>query len=155
MILPVLLEGETEHPEHPFGSALLVAEQAHPHGTRTTTPVLCNRVVEMRYEEAESDHVAQPSVRRGASINDLKRIAADRPHRQSAYRTQAKQVLALKKIELDVWIASGYRSCRAYRILTSFPKQFLAAVIALATACLAVGLWLLLSPRMIFGRLSM
>ncbi|KWU43804.1 hypothetical protein RHOSPDRAFT_34604 [Rhodotorula sp. JG-1b] len=133
VILPVLLEGETEHPEHPFGSALLVAEQAHPHGTGTTTPVLCNRVVEMRYEEAESDHVAQPSVRRGASINDLKRIAADRPHRQSAYRTQAKQVLALKKIELD----------------------FLAAVIALATACLAVGLWLLLSPRMIFGRLSM
>jgi hypothetical protein len=36
-----------------------------------------------------------------------------------------------------------------------FPNQFLAAVIALATACLAVGLWLLLSPRMIFGRLSM
>ncbi|KAG0659123.1 hypothetical protein C6P46_005294 [Rhodotorula mucilaginosa] len=134
VVLPVLLEGETEQPEHPFGSALLVAEQAHVHGTGTTTPVLCSRVVEMRYEEADPEHVApQPSVRRGASINHLKRIAAEGPHRQSAYRTQAKQVLALKKIELD----------------------FLAAVIALATACLAVGLWLLLSPRMIFGRLSM
>jgi hypothetical protein len=120
VVLPVLLEGETEQPEHPFGSALLVAEQAHVHGTGTTTPVLCSRVVEMRYEEADPEHVApQPSVRRGASINHLKRIAAEGPHRQSAYRTQAKQVLALKKIELDVWIASGFRSCTSHRILTS------------------------------------
>ncbi|GAA5990360.1 hypothetical protein JCM10908_007332 [Rhodotorula pacifica] len=131
--LPVLLHDACAvvSADVPFGTALPV------NGDRSTPcplPVLCSRVIETQYE-GDAPPAPNHAIRKGASVTELKRIAADGPHRHSAYRTQAKQILALKKIETDVWI-------------------FLAAVIALATACLAVGLWLLCSPRMIFGRLS-
>lgn len=94
--LPVLFQDKFDSVDQPFGSALLVVEEEKM--PIPLLPVLCSRTTETRYDN-EPDHLTRPGVRRGTSLNDLKRIAAGGPHRQSAYRSQARQVLALKKIE--------------------------------------------------------
>ncbi|GAA5827903.1 hypothetical protein JCM11251_007723 [Rhodosporidiobolus azoricus] len=65
------------------------------------------------------------------TVSQLKEAASDKTPAGAAQREQAKQLLALKKIEWDLFV-------------------FLAAIVVLATCFLGIALWLCISPHSVY-----
>ncbi|GAA5888404.1 hypothetical protein JCM6882_008609 [Rhodosporidiobolus microsporus] len=65
------------------------------------------------------------------TVSQLKEAASDKTPAGAAQREQAKQLLALKKIEWDLFV-------------------FLAAIVILATCFLAIALWLCIAPMSVY-----
>ncbi|GAA5990358.1 hypothetical protein JCM10908_007331 [Rhodotorula pacifica] len=104
--------------------------------TPSNTParqVMFVRSVEQKLEGPDTAPEAPAPTSKGLSVGELKHVAADGAPASAAHRQQAKQLLALKKVQWDVLVLLG-------------------AIVLIATFCVAIGLWLAIAPLSVYAR---
>ncbi|BGP27457.1 hypothetical protein JCM10295v2_006425 [Rhodotorula toruloides] len=125
----------------PSSSALLSESPHSPHplspcmnGDRTPPKQMLLRHVFFAGHTKEKDNSSETTLRgrNHMSVGELKEAAENTTQAGAANRQQAKQLLALKKVEWDLVV-------------------FLAAIVVMATVFLALALWLAISPSPVYS----
>lgn len=133
-VTPPEENGSADEASHPFAFATRFNEK----GSRAPArQVVFVRSVEQTFEGpggpgGEPETRAQPA-NKNMSVGELKQAAATGSLSSAAQRQQAQQLLALKKVEWDVFI-------------------LLAAIVLVALSCAGIGLWLAVSPTSVYDR---
>ncbi|BGO95322.1 hypothetical protein NBRC10512_004338 [Rhodotorula toruloides] len=121
-------------------STALLSDPPHPlsprvNGDQTPPKTTLLRHVFFAGQAKEKDNSSDTTASRGRnhiSVGQLKEAAENTTQAGAATRQQAKQLLALKKVEWDLIV-------------------FLAAIVVMATVFLALALWLAISPSSVYS----
>lgn len=157
-VTPPEENGSADEASHPFAFATRFNEK----GSRATArQVVFVRSVEQTFEGpggpgGEPETRAQPA-NKNMSVGELKQAAATGSLSSAAQRQQAQQLLALKKVEWDVFIVSTGSASSALAISRLLTReiaclQLLAAIVLVALSCAGIGLWLAVSPTSVYDR---
>ncbi|POY70711.1 hypothetical protein BMF94_6295 [Rhodotorula taiwanensis] len=119
----------------PFSFATRINEKSSSDSSKSPArQVVFVRSVEQRLEGPGGVSEDRPyHSGKGMSVGELKQAAANDAPASAANRAQAKQLLALRKVQWDVIV-------------------LLIAIVIIALTCVAIGLWLAISPTSVYAR---